>query len=270
MNVEQIISSGLLEGYVLGMTTEEESLMVMNLCAKHPELLKEIELIEESLAGLSTRQTPPLRNELKERIASQLAFKEENPDPSIIPLNAPAGGAINLNAYRIGIAAGIALLIGCAVYIYSLQNRITDIESRLADASAAKTMLAVEMEEQKESMGRLAANFRIVSDPGMKAVPLSGMNSLVSKSAMVHWNPSTQEVYFNASALPPSPDSRQYQLWAIVDGKPVDAGVINLEDGTAFQKMKLIAGAKAFAVTIEKIGGSENPTLDTMCLLVNV
>ncbi len=269
MNVEQIISSGLLESYVLGMTTEEEASMVREMCAKHPGLLKEIELIEESLVGLSPQHTPPLRKELKQVIASQLTFSEEKPEPAVIPLNASVPGG-NLNAYRIGIAASVALLIGSGMYIYSLQNRITDVENRLADASASKTMLAVEMEAQKESMNKLAANFSIVSDPGMKAIPLSGMNSLVSKSAMVHWNPSTQELYFNASALPPSPDSKQYQLWAIVDGKPVDAGVISLENGVAFQKMKLIAGAKAFAVTIENTGGSPSPTLDTMCLLGNV
>lgn len=243
--------------------------MVRDLCAKHPELVKEIELIEASLSGLVPEHTPPLRNDLKQTIASQLSFSEERLEPAVIPLNAPEAGS-NLNFYRIGIAASVALLIGCGMYIYSLQTRIADIENRLADASASKTMLAFEMEAQKESMNKLAANFSIVSDPGMKAIPLSGLNSLASKSAMVHWNPSTQELYFNASALPPSPESKQYQLWAIVDGKPVDAGVIDLENGVAFQKMKLIAGAKAFAVTIENKGGSPSPSLDTMCLLGNV
>lgn len=269
MTVEQIISSGLLESYVLGMTTEEEASMVRELCVKHPELLKEIGLIEESLIGLAPQNTPPLRKDLKQSIASQLGFSEEKPESAVIPLNASAAGN-NLNFYRFSIAAGVALLIACGMYIYSLQNRIADIENRLADASASKTMLSVEMEAQKESMNKLAANFRIVSDPGMKAIPLSGMNSLASRSAMVHWNPSTQELYFNATALPPSPDSKQYQLWAIVDGKPVDAGVIDLQNGVAFQKMKLVAGAKAFAVTIENTGGSPSPSLDTMCLLGNV
>lgn len=270
MNLEEIKSSGLLEGYVLGMTTDEESRMVQDFCRKHPELEEEIRQIEASLLDLSTTQTPPLRSNLKDKIASQLVFNEEKPEAAVIPLNSSVPSNGNVNAYRIGIAASIALLLGCAWYIFALHNRINEIENRLADASASKTMLAVEMQAQKESMVKLAANFSIVSDPQMKSVPLSGMNSLTSHSAMVHWNPSTNEVYFNASALPPSPESKQYQLWAIVDGKPVDAGVIDLHNGVAFQKMKLVAGAKAFAVTIENAGGSASPTLDTMCLLGNV
>ena len=56
----------------------------------------------------------------------------------------------------------------------------------------------------------------------------------------------------------------QYQLWAIIDGKPVDAGVF---DGnfSGLHKMKEIAkGAVLFAVTVEPRGGKAAPTMDTM------
>jgi anti-sigma-K factor RskA len=97
------------------------------------------------------------------------------------------------------------------------------------------------------------------------------MNYLLKNSAAVHWNTETDEVYFDASQLPASPASKQYQLWAIVAGKPVNAGVIDLSAAReVFQKMKSVKGAQAFAVTIEKAGGSPAPTLDTMCLLGKV
>ena len=37
-----------------------------------------------------------------------------------------------------------------------------------------------------------------------------------------------------------------------------------------FQKMKSVKGATAFAVTIENAGGSQVPSMETMCLLGNV
>lgn len=268
MSVEEMISSGVLESYVLGITTEEENLMVRTMCAKHPTLVKEIELIEESLMNYSAQHAPPLRKDLKDKIAAELNFNDEKPEPVVIPITDASFGSLKF--YRIGIAASVLLLITSGIYIYSLQNKIASTQRQLAEASYSEDQVAAEMNAQKASMEKLAANFNIVSDPGMKAIPLSGMNSLASKSAMVHWNPSTQEVYFNANALPPSPESKQYQLWAIVDGKPVDAGMINLENGIVFQRMKLVGGAKAFAVTIENTGGSASPTLDTMCLLGNV
>ena len=57
-----------------------------------------------------------------------------------------------------------------------------------------------------------------------------------------------------------TPTGKQYQLWAIVDGKPVDAGVINNCIGLC--KMKKIDHAEAFAITLEKEGGSPTPTLN--------
>ena len=46
--------------------------------------------------------------------------------------------------------------------------------------------------------------------------------------------------------------------------------MIELNSDSTFQKMKAIKNAQAFAVTIEKVGGSVAPTMDTMCLLGNV
>ncbi len=271
MNVEQIISSGLLESYVLGITTDEETLLVQKMCLEHSELNKEIEQIEESLMNFAAQSTKPLNKDLKDKISSRLTFNDEvvKPQPTIIPLNSPRDN--NLTFYRVGIAASVLLLIASGAYIFSLRQKMDQLHNQLADLSTSKSVLADQFNVQQTSLQTLASNFNIVSNPAMKAIPLSGMNSLASKSAVIHWNPDTQEVYFNANALPESPSEKQYQLWAIIDGKPVDAGVITLENGVAFQKMKSIpAGAKAFAVTIENKGGSISPTLDTMCLLGNV
>ncbi len=269
MKIDQIISSGLLESYVLGITTEEEVLMVQELCLKHPELNKEIELIEEALMNYSSQTTKPLNPDLKEKISNSLSFNTVvKPQALVIPLNTPAN--TKLRFYQTGIAASILLLIISGVYILSLNQKVNQLHGQLAELSSSKSVLADQLTVQQASLQTLASNLNVVSDPGMKAIPLNGMNSLVSKSAVIHWNPETQEVYFNANALPASPSEKQYQLWAIIDGKPVDAGVINFENGVVFQKMKPIAGAKAFAVTIENKGGSISPTIDTMCLLGNV
>ncbi len=61
----------------------------------------------------------------------------------------------------------------------------------------------------------------------------------------------------------------QYQLWAIVDGKPVDAGVFD-STTAGLLKMKALAGAAAFAVTIEPRGGKATPSLETLQVIGNV
>lgn len=71
----------------------------------------------------------------------------------------------------------------------------------------------------------------------------------------------TGEVYIDPGNLPEAPEGMQYQLWGIVDGKPVDAGMIVTKKGNKYrmQKMKTFGKAEAFAVTLETMGGNPTP-----------
>ncbi len=266
MSINDIISSGLLESYVLGTTSADESAMIRSLCKEHPELLKEIESIEEALIKYASKNSKPFDGRLKETISSKLQFNHSPNTGKIIPLQAAVP---SLKVYKIGIAAGVLLLIGSGVYIINLHQQLEKLHGEIAELSATRNFLADELKVQQTSLTVANERFHILSNPKVKTIALNGMNSLANKAALVHWNTETNELYFNASSLP-APTNKQYQLWAIVDGKPVDAGVIDLQNSTAFQKMKQVSGAKAFAVTIESIGGSTTPSLDTMCLLGNV
>ena len=63
--------------------------------------------------------------------------------------------------------------------------------------------------------------------------------------------------------MPQPSQGKQYQLWALVDGKPVDAGMVDA-NCTTVCKMKNIPKAQAFAITLEKAGGSPSPTMEAM------
>ena len=84
-----------------------------------------------------------------------------------------------------------------------------------------------------------------------------------ARQAVIYFNPSELQVYLNSSTLPELSEDLQYQLWALIDGTPVDAGVFNLRKDE-FQLMNPFDRVDAFAVTIEPKGGSTSPTLETM------
>jgi anti-sigma-K factor RskA len=86
--------------------------------------------------------------------------------------------------------------------------------------------------------------------------------------AAVYWDKSTKDVYFLPTKLDQVPAGKQYQLWAIVNGKPVDAGVIGECNGLC--KMRNIPNAEAFAITLEQKGGSPTPTLSEMYVMGKV
>ncbi len=57
----------------------------------------------------------------------------------------------------------------------------------------------------------------------------------------------------------------QYQLWAIVDNQPVDAGMLEMDKGHMMVKMKNIPRAQLFAITLEQEGGSRNSQRQNVC-----
>ena len=67
-------------------------------------------------------------------------------------------------------------------------------------------------------------------------------------------------------SLPPAPPGKQYQFWADVDGRMVDAGMLT-GDTAGIHRMKDMADATAFGVTLENEGGSPTPTLTALYLL---
>jgi anti-sigma-K factor RskA len=92
---------------------------------------------------------------------------------------------------------------------------------------------------------------------------LAGTPTHSDSKLTIYWQSNSQTVLASIENLPEAPKGQQYQLWAIGSKGPVDAGV--LSDSTkGFQQMKAIGDAAAFAVTLEKEGGSPTPNLEAM------
>ena len=71
--------------------------------------------------------------------------------------------------------------------------------------------------------------------------------------------------------MPKNDKGHQYQLWAIVDKKPVSLGVFDKTDADSVEmkEMGSVVAPQAFAVTLEPRGGSVNPTMDEMMVIGN-
>ena len=136
----------------------------------------------------------------------------------------------------------------------------------LANLNSEKEQLANDFQIQKASYTNQLA---FLVSPDSRSVLLKGQPVSPDSKAVVIWNAKTKDVYINVAALPKPPEGKQYQLWALANGQPIDAGVFNVND-TSLQKMKNITDAQAFAVTLEKEGGSPIPTLTALYLMGNL
>jgi anti-sigma-K factor RskA len=79
----------------------------------------------------------------------------------------------------------------------------------------------------------------------------------------VFWSERARRGIIVASNLAPLPADRQYELWVFHDGKPVNAGVFDVDpNGRALFESSEFPKPKAdmFAVTVEPRGGVPAPT----------
>jgi anti-sigma-K factor RskA len=264
LNKEEFISSGLLELYAMRVSSPEETQIVEETLKQFPELKQELEDIEISLEKYARENAiePPVS--AKERLFSRVfpeKTKEENKRVTGIPINKKSETPM---FYKWIAAASIILLIGSIIVNYSYYEKYHDAKQELLIAEQ-------KIEQQQKSNLAMSRDMEIVTNKYAEPVVLKGTPKAPDAMAKIFWMKNTGDVYINPTNLPQAPAGKQYQLWAIVDGTPVNGGMIVTEKGTYhIQKMKSFGKAQAFAITLEKTGGSPTPTMSEMVVIAKM
>ncbi len=114
-------------------------------------------------------------------------------------------------------------------------------------------------------LDKVENDLHVIDNPAFTKVVMKGTPNEPQALASVYWNKQTKEIFLSIQNLKHLSQQNQYQLWAQIDGKMVDAGVF---DGniTGLIKMKnmLKSEVTVFAVTIEPRGGRPVPTVETL------
>ena len=104
----------------------------------------------------------------------------------------------------------------------------------------------------------------------MQPIAMRSMQAGHPMAATFYWDKAKSEAYVSVQKLPPPPEGMQYQLWAIADGKPVSIGMLATEVAVngGMQKVPMaVPAGQAFALSLEKEGGSPSPTPDKIFLM---
>ncbi len=139
------------------------------------------------------------------------------------------------------------------------------VYSRLEQSKSLLASVQLENERIAGKVDLRDHEFSIFRDPTFKMLKLQGTAKSPASALMVAWSPKKKKVMIDmASAnMPLNDKDHQYQLWAMVNGKPVDLGVFDADTTSKDMKeMKPVASADAFAVTLEPRGGSQIPNMD--------
>ena len=266
MNAEELIRSGLLEAYVLGQASPEEVRLVESLRASDASVRAELEAIEVMFEQHATQQAVPPPPALKANIMQRIAQEPVRHGTPVVPISTAKESSFNWLA-----AASVIGLLLSASMNFLQYNELRNVRGELARLENDRSVLAEELNVQRASLQRTNEQLAVMTDPRRESVLLNGVGNAIGSKARIYWDKASHQVHIDPLSLAALPEGKQYQLWALVDGKPVDAGMIAKgDDADSLQVMKDVPAAQAFAVTIEQEGGSPTPTLEAMVLLGNV
>jgi len=295
---QQYIESGRLEQYALGELDPAAQAEVEVWAARHPQVRHEL---DELLAGLGVyaeahSQVVPagLRDRVLSRVLAEIGgdataspvaaspVAAAVPPPAVPTMRVSASNPRPAETYtpepvagsRSGwaIAASVALLLSLAVNAL-LYSRWQQASTDLVAAQNSQARFAQTSQVMERRLTSTQEQLHVLRSPQeYKMVALAGTPAHTGARARVLYSGASHRVYLDVQQLPALPAGKQYQLWALDKGKPVDAGVLaaTTAAGDSIQQMKDIASAQAFAMTVEPTGGSAGPTLNTMTVIGNI
>ncbi len=269
-DIKAYIESGILELYVLGDLGPGERLQVEDMASKHPAVKAELSEIEKSMELYAEANAIEPSEDLRHRVLNSLVTNladdrtfPSKPEPvkdNVVQITAPKQN----NFYKYAFAACLALLLASVVVLMNVYNKLENANSRLIAMNNQNAQYAKTVNFMHDELG-------VYSDSTFKMVKLKGTPKHATASMMVAFSPVKKKVMISMAnlSLPENDQAHQYQLWALVGGKPVSLGVFDktAADTAEMKLMDNIGTAQAFAVTLEPRGGSVNPTMDQVMVI---
>lgn len=278
MDIKQYIESGIIESYVLGTASDQERREVECLSHIYPELKEEIlssqNIVEQYVVSLA--KTPPIH--IKASLFEKIKVTPQ--EGTIKPLqtenveNKPSIKNAGINrGLKISLAASIMLLIGLGSILYvtiqSKNNINAALQNKQQQIKTLEKKYALKLNGLTNDLAELIAVQSLILDQQTKTILLKGTNLNPDAKAKVYYHSTTSQIVYAGLTMPVPTTDKQYQLWAISNGTPIDLGVIS-KDSAVFKLKINPQTVEAFAITLEPDGGSKTPTLDQLYVIGNV
>jgi anti-sigma-K factor RskA len=266
--------------HALGVLTESEQAELATLVSADPAFAADVRALEGAVSALGAavpQIDPPAA--LRARVLASVTSKapaplpgstaaETRPPATVTPIrraDARRGPAFAWLAA----AASLVAALGVGAWAWQLQDRIRELDARLATAQDEVVRLQNTLGAAQEQTKLLRAQSTVLVAPDMLRVELAGQAAAPGATARAYWS-RQRGMVFTAASLPALPANKSYQVWVIADQQPpISAGVVNVadigRDGATlhyFETPSTIPTPKIVAVTLEPEGGVPQPTGD--------
>ena len=257
MNIKEYISSGVVESYVLGLLTAQERFEFEQYCETYPELRAARDSFELAIEkqAMENAVRPPAQ--IKQRVWESIQPKLESKPSKIISMEPTSTRRSNFGWLA---AASVILFLVAGYFAYNFYNQNKDLKTANSDLEAR-------VNRTDSILNKILEDQRRMNDPNVTVVNMVGLQKAVPGSASVYWDSTSTNVYLIVKNMPKLPSAKQYQLWALIDGKPVDLGMFDPpQEPNVILKMNNTQRADAFAISVEDRGDKDGKPNDVQSM----
>ncbi|MCF1420147.1 MULTISPECIES: anti-sigma factor domain-containing protein [Mangrovimonas] len=248
--INTFLHSGLLEKYLMDETTLQESLMVENYIAKYPEVENAYNTLQHNLEIVAKSNAVEAPQAILDNILDELneedTFEKETP-------------VINLNSrkktkkwYHLSIAASIATLIfaGTSYFLYT-QN--LDLKNNLSLQKHESQVIVDEIFDLRGDIDKIMKQFKQLNNPETEKYIINGNQRAKNLKTVAYINPKERTSMIDVVSLPKLPEDQEYKIWAQLQDKMVDLGILT-ETDRQLKEIPYTENALGYSITIESKG----------------
>lgn len=269
IDVKQYIESGIIEEYALGNLPKQEQAELECLSSTYPEIAAELNETMVSLTIFAEIGATTPDPKMREQIWDSLNFGNESANviqfvKTDKTMTNNTNNTNKLSQWNYAVAAVLAVVAIVTTFLaINTNNELKQAETEIAQLNTTNQNIVSDFSELRDIVNK---NNEIYALTNAQIVKLVGIPEKSPKSmAFAIWDKESGDVYLDVKNLPKNPEGMQYQLWTISEkGVPVSVGVFDQNKQKELMNLGKAETSIMFAVTLEKAGGVQSPTMSEM------
>lgn len=266
MTPNDIRESGMLEYYVLGLLSADETQRVEGYLIDFPELKEDVIEIERSMQSFAMENGIKPKRNFVDLITDEIGEEDSTKGKAAgkSSMSSPTQSNGDGSLWR-NIALVLGLMTAAASYFgYSKHQEHKSLQSSYQN-------LKNNCNEEQSQLQEKLEMFEELNDPKNKVLSFAPTKGYDQTDLILHSNANRKKNYIQIRNLPAIANNQAFQLWSLKgpDDKPVPLNVFKDGDNYLIE-VDYEVGTTTYAITIEKEEGVSSPTLTRLIGTVTV
>ncbi|MDN3492881.1 anti-sigma factor [Winogradskyella bathintestinalis] len=246
-NVQTFLKSNLLNKYLVGDTSLKESKEVEHFISTYPEVAQAFEKLQANIEIVAKAGAVDVPEHILGEILESL---EETNDTKVINL------VQNKKTPWYSIAASAAAVLFAATS-FMLYQKNTDLNHENNVVVEEIFDLRSDIENNNSKLDELSKELLKLNNPDAKKYVINGNDRAKNLKTVAYINPVEKTSMIDVITLPQLPKEQQYQIWAELQDRMVNLGILD-ESDRKLKQIPYMEDALALSIKIGKKGDNAN------------